>query len=349
MSILLFIIIIGVLISVHELGHFVLAKMNGIRVLEFTIGMGPRLVHVRKGETIYSLRLFPIGGACMFDGEDGKTEEGTEADEHSFPNANVWARIATVIAGPMCNFILAYLVALIMVTMSPTDIPVIVSTMEDFPAQEAGVLPGDEIISVNGERVYLYREVALESQLNNGGTMELEVNRDGELLKFELTPKYSEENGSYLMGFSGGEVVSSEGLEVFEHAYYEVRLAAKSIYKSLLLMVQGQVSSNDMAGVVGIASIVDETYQAASQVGLSSVVVSMLSLTVILSVNLGIVNLLPIPALDGGRLIFLLIEVVRGKPIPPEKEGYIHAIGFMFLMALMVFLLFNDIRNLFGG
>ncbi|MFI3238816.1 MAG: RIP metalloprotease RseP [Lachnospiraceae bacterium] len=348
MSIIYFAIILGVLVSVHEFGHFLLAKINGIRVLEFSIGMGPQLVHTKRGETVYSLRLLPIGGACMFDGEDGIVRGDTSPDEHCFQNAGVWSRIITVLAGPVFNFILAFVISVILVNATETDVPLIVEVTEESPAEQAGLLVGDMIVSINGEKVYLYREVQMISQLNEAGdTLELVVDRDGTYYDIAVNPSYSEEDGRYLMGILGGEYIQMTGLEVFEYAFYEVRYAASSVYKSLLLMLKGQVGSEDVAGVVGIANMVEETYEIVQPSGFIYVLYTMMSLTAVLSVNLGIVNLLPIPALDGGRLVFLIVEVFRGKPISPEKEGYVHAVGFIFLMLLMVFLLFNDLKNIF--
>ena len=183
--------------------------------------------------------------------------------------------------------------------------------------------------------------------MNQGDPYELVVRRGDELVDIAFTPLYVEEEGRYYMGLTGGEYVQVKGLEAFKYGFYEVRYAAISTYKSLLMMIKGQVKSQDMAGVVGIANMVGETYEAVKPAGLGPIILTMMNLASILSVNLGIINLLPLPALDGGRLVFLLVELVRGKPVPPEKEGLVHTIGFIFFMVLMVFLVFNDIRNIF--
>ncbi len=347
MSIIIFIIMLSVLVMVHELGHFIVAKLNGIRVLEFCLGMGPKLLKFRKGETEYSIRLFPIGGACMFDGEDGNVDGGGNGDEHCFNNANVWARIATVVAGPFCNFVLALIFSVIIVNFALTDLPIVVTVEEGTPAAEAGLLPGDEIVSINGEKIHLYREVQVISQLNQGEPYDLVVRRDEELVDLKLTPYFDEEAGRYLMGITGAVYEQFKGIDALKYGFYEVRYAVTSTYKSLLMMVKGQVKSEEMSGVVGIANMVDQTYEAVKPSGFGTVLLTMMNMAALLSVNLGIINLLPIPALDGGRLIFMLVEVVRGKPVPPEKEGMVHAIGFILLMILMVFLVFNDIRNIF--
>ncbi len=347
MSIIIFLFILGVLVMVHEAGHFLVAKLRGIRVLEFCLGMGPKLLYFTKGETTYSIRLFPIGGACMFDGEDGNVEGGGPGDEHCFNNASVWSRIATVVAGPFSNFILAFILSVIIVNFSLTDLPVVVEVTEGYPAAEAGLMAGDEIVSINGEKVHLYREVQVISQLNRGEPYNMVVNRDGELLNISFSPLWVEEEGRYYMGLVGGKYEEFHGFESLKYGLYEVRYAAVSTYKSLLMMIQGQVGRDDVAGVVGIANMVDQTYEAVKPAGWQTVVLTMMSMASVFSVNLGIINLLPLPALDGGRLVFMILEVLRGKPIPQDKEGLVHGIGFALLMILMVFLVFNDIQNIF--
>ena len=333
---------------VHEAGHFLVAKLFKIRVLEFSLGMGPKLLSFKKGETLYALRLLPIGGMCMFDGEVGKVADGGEGDDHCFNNAYVCARLATVVAGPLCNFILALIFSVVIVNFTYTDLPILQSVEESSPAYEAGLRAGDEIISINGERVHLYREIQVISQMNvDGDPYEIVAKRDGEKFTVTFTPYYDEDYGRYFMGIAGCEYANMRGLKSLKYGMYEVRYASVSTYKSLLMMIHGKVKSSEMSGIIGIANMVDETYDAVKPAGWANVLLTMTSLATLLSVNLGIINLLPLPALDGGRLVFLAVEVVRGKPVPVDKEGMVHAIGFIFFMILMVFLVFNDIRNIF--
>lgn len=347
MTVILFVLIFGVVVLSHEFGHFLLAKLNGIHVVEFSVGMGPTLCSFQRKETKYAIKLLPIGGACMFEGEDGlETENG--GGEGSFLKANVWARIATVVAGPVFNFILAIIVAIIVVSMSPTDTTILSGTEEGSPAQEAGLMEGDEIVSIDGEKTYVFRDIYLLTLLNKGKPMEVVYERDGERQTVEIEPYYSEAAEKYVIGISGGIYEQAEGLDVFRDAWYEIRYSIKATYKSLGMILTGQFNREDVAGPVGIANVVGETYETAKEYGVKSVVLSMLNIVLLLSVNLGILNLLPVPALDGGRLVFLIIEVIRRKPVPPEKEGIVHFVGLVFFMVLMVVVLFNDLVNIFG-
>lgn len=368
-TIILFLIIMGVVVISHELGHFIIAKKNHIRVVEFAVGMGPSLFSYEKGGTKYSLKLLPIGGLCMFDGEDGvmaQKEEKTGQDVipetgrmpgadagpgpegMSLMEAGVWARIATIFAGPFFNFILAFVVAVVLSAFSGVDLPVVGSVSEGSAAQEAGLQKGDVITKIGREPIHFYREVMFISSFNRGEAMEVQYERNGRKDVTTLHPKYSEEDGRYYMGIvNGGEYLECNPLQVFQYGFYEVEYWVKLTFKSLKMLIQGQGSKDDLSGPVGIAQIVGESYtQAEENYGTFSAILTMLEIVVLLSVNLGIMNLLPIPALDGGRLVFLLLEVVRGKPVPPEKEGMVHFAGLVVLMILMVFIMYNDIMRL---
>jgi regulator of sigma E protease len=348
-TIIVFVLIFGVVVISHELGHFIIAKLNGIKVLQFSVGMGPDLIKFTKGETKYVLKLLPIGGACMFEGEDGiYSNDKGEKPEGAFNDANVWARIATVFAGPFFNIILAFLLSLIVVGFSGEIIPEIYSLTEGYPAADAGLQKGDIITKMNGERIYLQGEVTFISATSTGKPIEIEYIRDGQKYKTTITPKYSEEDDRYYLGFSIGESIECKGFDLIKYSVYEVRYWLKTTVKSLVMLVQGRLTANDLSGPVGIAVTIDETIEVAKPYGIPTVVLTMINFAVLLSVNLGVMNLLPLPALDGGRLLFMFIEVVRGKPVPPEKEGIVHFIGFVALMILMVFVLYNDIAKIFA-
>ncbi len=345
-SVIIFFIIFGILVTTHEFGHFIIAKTGGIRVNEFFVGMGPTLWKKQKGETLYSIKLLPIGGACVFDGMDPVAEEKESFDERAFLNAPVWRRIATLLAGPFANFIIAYVLAVVLVSFSQWDFPTIHKLTEgESAASEAGLLPGDTIISIDGERVHMAGEVTLISQFAEGSPMDIVYERDGQRYSTTLYPKYSEEDHRYYMGVYMGEYGRIKGFKTLQYAWYDVKYFFKATYRSLALLVKGKLSADDVSGPVGMVKIVDEAYEETSPYGVSAVLLTMLQLTVLLSVNLGVMNLLPFPALDGGRLVFQFIEVIFGKPVPPEKEGYVHMFGMILLMGLMIFVLFNDITK----
>ena len=349
MTIIFFILIFGVIVLAHEFGHYLLAKVNGIHVVEFAIGMGPKIAGFHKNGTDYVIRLLPLGGACMFEGEDGKGEEEGACGENSFNAASVGARISSVVAGPLFNFILAFLLAMFLVGLGGTDRPVIQGVMEGFPAQEAGMEAGDLVVRMNGERIYVGREVTLNTFRNQGEPIEIGYMRDGMYQETTIVPRYDEASGRYLIGWQGYmEYVEPTGIDLFKLSYYEVRYSLKATIKSLGMLIEGKATKDDVAGPVGIAQVIGEVAKEASEYGPLVVMLNLCNIALLLSVNLGVINLLPFPALDGGRLVFLLIEAIRGKPIPPEKEGMVHFAGFVALMVLMVFVLYNDIVRLFA-
>lgn len=355
-TIILFIIVFGLVVISHEMGHFLIGKRNGIHVVEFSVGMGPTLFSFYKNGTKYSLKLLPFGGACMFEGETGVEEQDEERESVpvdasagiAFTEAGVWARIATVFAGPFFNFILAFVIAVILSAFSGVDLPTVGTVTEGSAAANAGLQTGDVITKIGHESIHFYREVMLISSLNQGEKMEITYERGGEKGVTTLSPQYSEDDGRYYMGITnGGEYLQCNPLQVFQYGFYEVEYWVKITYKSLRMLVMGKVSRDDVSGPVGIAQLVGESYdEAEKNYGTPYAILTMLEIVVLLSVNLGIMNLLPLPALDGGRLVFMLVEVVRGKPVPPEKEGMVHFAGMVVLMVLMVFIMYNDIMRL---
>lgn len=348
MGIIIALIVFGFLVFFHELGHFLLAKKNGIAVAEFSIGMGPRLFSFVKGETRYSLKALPFGGSCQMLGEDGESE-----DEHAFNNRSVWARISVIAAGPVFNFILAFLLALIVIGYVGYDKPVVIGVMEGFPAEEAGLMEGDVITRINNQKVTIYRDVQFYMAVNTGKTVTITVDRNGEAHDFTITPK-QDENGVYYMGiYSSAIRTKAKGLDVLKYSLYEVKYQMGVVVKSIGMLFNGRVTVNDLSGPVGIVDMVDEVVEESTsedvdtRTNVLSVLLNIINFSIMLSANLGVMNLLPIPALDGGRLVFLIIEAVRGKPVDREKEGMVHFVGLMLLMVLMVYVMFNDIRRIF--
>ena len=342
MGIILAILVFGTIVFVHELGHFLLAKANGIRVDEFSIGMGPRLLSKVKGETRYSLKLFPIGGSCMM-GED----DVDDMSEGSFNSKSVWARMAVVVAGAAFNFILAFVFAVIIVGYAGYDEPVISGTVEGYSAEAEGMQAGDRIVKMNGKKIHLWREVTYYNMFHQGETVDLLYERGGEKYEVTIVPK-QDEDGNYLLGvLSPGEYTKANVLTAMQYGVYEVKFWICTTIESLKMLVTGGVGIDQLSGPVGIVDVVDETYQQSKSYGFLVVLMQMLNIGILLSANLGVMNLLPLPALDGRRLVFLIIEAIRGKRVPPDKEGIVHFVGMILLFALMIFVLFNDLKRIF--
>lgn len=333
----------SIIILFHELGHFLLAKKNGIRVNEFCLGLGPTLFGVTKGETKYSVKLFPFGGACMMEGEDGESE-----DQKAFGQKSVWARISVVAAGPVFNFIMAFVFAVILLSCIGIDRPVVSETIEGYSAQAAGMQKGDVIVKINQKKIHFYREVSMYTFFYPGETLEVTYQRNGEEKTAVIEPKLDEKSGRYMIGIKAQAQRERGGfLTNLKYGAHKVGYWIWTSLQSLKMLVTGKVSLNELSGPVGIVKTIGDTYDASKQDGIFYIFLSMLNFSILLSANLGVMNLLPLPALDGGRLIFLILEAVRRKRVDPEKEGMVHFVGIMILMGLMVLVMFNDIRKLF--
>lgn len=348
-SIIVAVLVFGLIVLIHELGHFLFAKMNGIAVVEFSIGMGPRLLRFKKGETTYSIKVLPLGGSCMMLGEDEDNP-----DERAFQNKSIPARMSVIAAGPIFNFILAFFLSMILVGMSGYDTTYIKDVTENSPAYEAGIRSGDKLLKINGENVSMYREYILYKLLRPEEKMsQVEFSRVNpatgirEIQSVSVTPQYSEENGKYLIGITitpQNMRVTSFG-ELMKYGYMEMKYDVKLTVKSLGMLFTGKASVNDLSGPVGIVVMIDDSVKAGLTVSVMAALMNVISMCILLSANLGVMNLLPIPALDGGRLLFLIIEAIRGKRMDPEKEGLVNMISMAALMALMIFVVFNDINR----
>ena len=349
MSLIIAVLMLGIIIMIHEFGHFLFAKLNGIGVIEFSLGMGPRLLSYEKGGTRYSFKALPFGGSCMMLGEDEN-----ESDEHAFNNKSVWARISVVAAGPVFNFLLAFLLSMILVGLTGYDTTQLKGVLNGYPAQAAGLQAGDEILSVNGRKVNTYRDINMYLLTHPQKSVEVTWKRTDasggkKTYSAKLMPELSQENNQYMIGVQFDAVPRQikNPAQLVLHGLYEVQYWIRYVFDTFYMMFHGLVSINDISGPVGIVTVIDSSVDEASSYGLSAVILMLMQLTILLSANLGVMNLLPIPALDGGRLVFLIIEAVRGKPIDKEKEGMVHMVGMMLLLALMVLILFNDVRKLF--
>lgn len=343
MGIIIAILLFSFIIIFHELGHFLLARANGIRVDEFSLGLGPTLIGKKIGGTLFSLKLFPFGGACMM-GED----DVDDMSEGSFNSKSVWRRISVIAAGPVFNLILAWIFCVILIGATGYRTTEITGASEGYSAAEQGMRQGDVIKEINGRSIHLWDDVQLYTLTHPGDTpYEVVYERDGEEYTVQIEPRQLEGDASPLLGVTGGNIEKPGIFGSMQYGLYKLKYWFNYTIDSLRMLVTGQVGIKDMSGPVGIVAVVDDVYQSSAPAGLLAVVLSLMNFGTFLSVNLGVLNLLPIPALDGGRLVFLIVEAVRRKRIPPEKEGIVHFAGFALLMALMVIVMFNDIIKLF--
>ncbi len=342
MSILISVLIFGLIVFIHELGHFLLARKAGILVEEFAIGMGPKIIGKQSGDTLYSIRAIPFGGYCKMLGED----EAVDTDGRSYSEKSVWKRFSVIIAGPMFNFILAFVFAIIYLSIVGTTSREVAQVPEELPAYEAGIEVGDVIVGFNNRFIMAPSELRIYLNNEKPDVASITVKRDGEKLTFDMIPQV-DDNGIYRIGVAFDIVDTGNILDLVKYAVVEIAYWIRIVIYSLGLLITGGVSGQDVAGPVGLVSAINEGYTDSIQYGFRTVVATLSFYVVLLSSNLGVMNLLPIPALDGGRLVFILIEAVRGKAVDPDKEGRIHFIGYVLLMGLMVLVLFNDITKLF--
>ena len=423
MSIIISVLVFSVLVIIHEFGHFLLAKKNGIGVTEFSLGMGPRIVSFDAKGTKYSWKLIPFGGSCMMVGEDENSER-----EDAFGKKSVWARISVVAAGPIFNFLLALVLSVVYIGLEGYDQAKITYVDENYAAYEAGLREGDIITEYDGKDIVIFRDLWLYQYINpikeqgvkvkylrdgkeysttlgadeyylmgiqymanaknceiqvsdkspvqkagmkngdvitelngnpikdgeelsdyiskhplDGSELEIKVQRDGNEILLKVVP----EKAGYTQGFYYGERVKAKPLEVLRYSFTELRYDMEATFQGLKMIFTGKANKDSVSGPVGIVKIVGDTYEETKDYGAYYVFLQIAYFIILLSVNLGVMNLLPFPALDGGRLVFLFIEAVRGKPVPKEKEAIVHFAGMVVLMILMVVVLFNDITKFF--
>lgn len=432
MKIVVAILIFGLIVLIHELGHFIFARINGIEVVDFSIGMGPRLCGFRAFGTQFSVRLFPIGGACMMLGED---QDQNMDNDKSFYSKNVWQRISVLFAGPGFNFILAFVFSVIIIGTSGFDPAKVSAVSPEGPAAEAGMLEGDVITRIGNSGISLGKEVqgymdyhtiteepvkitvkrngekvkltlkpeaydkymlgfsynvsddtpAIISEVSEGYPMEaaglqkddvivqigeekietsadlmayfdntpltnqaidITYTRNGEATTVSVVPQYS--YSGYTLGFSYNLArEDANAWEALRYSVSEVKYWIVETGRGLGRLFTGKLKSNEIGSAVAMVDFIGTTYEVNKEYGVKDTVLSLLYITVFLSANIGVMNLLPIPALDGGKLLFCAIEVIRRKPVDREKEGMVHFIGLVLLMILMVFLIFNDVKNIF--
>lgn len=346
MAILWFILILGGIVLVHEFGHFIFSKLFGVYVYEFSIGMGPKLLHHKKkgGETEYCIRAIPIGGFVSLAGEDA--DDNTKIDKKRMLYTKpVWQRFIIMIAGASFNFIFAFVLLFVMALIygSISTKPIVANVSPEYPAYTAGIREGDKILSVDGNKVSSWSEVQLYIQTSKGEKLDIVLkDKTGTKREVTLVPDKVEDkegNVSYVVGI-GLDTTVRRGLGVsLKHAVETTASLYKLMITTLKELVTGKFSVKDLSGPVGIYSVVDSQ----SKKGFESI----LSLVAYLSMNVGVINLIPFPAFDGGRVLFLIIEKIRRKPIKAKTEGMINSIGFILLMLLMVFVTISDVIKLF--
>ena len=336
------IVIFSLIIFVHELGHFLTARMFGVKVHEFAIGMGPAIYSKQKGDTKYSVRIIPMGGFCSMEGEDCESE-----DEGSFSSKPWYAKFIILAAGATMNVLLGFVICLIFVASTSAGTGVASVTVDTVleESQAADFLqPGDKVVAINGERVNIKRDIDFIMSRNGNKEYEITVKRNGEKLTKILKPyetQYTDGTPAYLIGFLAA-VEKANPANILKEAFFQTIWMGKLVFVSLGMLIGGQASVQDVSGPVGVVSAMNTTAQTGGLIGL-------LYLASFITVNIGIMNLLPIPALDGGRIFFVLIEAIRRKPIPPEKEGVVHFIGLILLVGIMIFATWNDIMRLITG
>lgn len=337
MYVVLALVLLGVLIIAHEFGHFLAARLCGIEVVEFSMGMGPLLLKKRSRRgTQFSVRLLPIGGYCQFYGEDEERD-----DPRAFNRQKIWRRALTVASGPLMNFLIAIVViALYMSLLGLESIVPRVAEIEE-PAMSAGLMVGDEIVTVNGQQVSDTGTIAQAISQSGGKTVELVVLRKGEFVELSIEPFLDEELGRYRVGMTFAvERVRVPLLKSVPFACAYSVESVRAILDALIGILSSGQGADQVTGPVGtVAGISDMTQEGGIDV--------YLQLLAMVSVNLGVMNLLPIPGLDGSRLLFLLVEAIRRKPVRRELEGAIHAAGLILLMGLMVVLTYKDIVQIF--
>lgn len=349
--IIIAILLFGFLVAIHEFGHFITAKLFGVRVNEFAVGMGPALLSKQKGETLYALRVFPVGGFCAMEGEDEESD-----DPRAFGSQKAWKKIVILSAGAFMNFVAGLVLILLLFSkQSVFATPVLAGFMDGFPLEgEQGLMVGDRIVSVDGERIYLQNDVTLFLD-RAGETVDLVIERGGQriaLNDFPLKPQEYTVNGEkvvrYGLYFAVEEATPAAKLR---NSWYNAIGFVRLVRISLTDLITGNAGLNDLTGPVGIVDTITEVGNQSATVGIA--LKNILHFGALIAVNLAVMNLLPLPALDGGRIFFVLVSafwmLLTRKRIDSKYESYVHLAGLVALLALMAVVTFNDLVRVFGG
>lgn len=349
MSILFAILLFSVLIFVHELGHFVAAKLSGVQVNEFALFMGPAIFKKKIGNTVYSLRCIPIGGYCAMEGEDEDTDS-----PNSFQKAKWWKRLIILVAGAFMNFVIGLLIITIVLSCTDSYINTTLTDVDSWSSVQGSLQPGDTIVEFNGKKISIYQDFMLETALLKDGNYDITVIRDGNKIELEDVPMKRQEvknedgSTSMLYGISFG-LSDTTAESVTKQIFPTAMSYVDSVFMSIKMLVTGQAGLSDMSGPVGIMDMMADTADAAPSFG--KALVWMLEFGGLIAINLAVMNLLPLPALDGGRvfclLVTTLIEKITKKKLNPKYEAYIHAAGMILLLALMAVIMIKDVIFLF--
>jgi len=329
----------GIMILSHEFGHFITAKASKMNVEEFSIGMGPAIFKRRKGDTLYSLRVLPIGGYVKIEGEDGEN-----ISSNSFTRKPFLARFSVLFAGSFMNILFAIILSMIIIIFSEAIPSTTISKMQDNNISSSyGLLPGDKIIKIENKKVNVYSDIIFSLSQSYAEPVDITVKRDGKTIKLENVEfPVIEENGIKAYTFDYYFYPENKNiLTVIKHGFFQCIAITRAIWQSLIDLFVGKAGISQLSGPVGTTKVIGE----AAKAGIESLMFFM----IFLSINLGLINLLPFPALDGGRIFLLIIEKIRRKPLNPKFEGALNLIGFALLMLLMVYVTFNDIVRLFKG
>jgi len=344
LTLLCFVIVLCVTITIHEFGHFIFAKKAGIYVYEFSIGMGPRLFKFKRknDETDYSIRLFPIGGYVSMAGENIEVDKTIPEDKQMF-NKTWSQKMSTVLAGVLFNFLLAIVLFFIVALNvgAPTNKNKIIEVASNYPIEKTNIKVGDTIVKINGHKVRNQDMLMLQLARFNGKELNITVKKKNNVVKtYKVSPKKIKENGeiSYKYGFALTNERKYGILESIKYAFIKIIDLISQMFCIIIYLITGKLSLSSLSGPVGIYTIVGESAKAG--------LISILFLIAYLCVNVGFINLIPLPAFDGGRAFILLIEKITGKTVPPKIENTIHSIGFIVLMILMVLITYNDILRL---
>lgn len=326
------IFVFGLLISSHEFGHFIIAKLSGVTVLEFAIGMGPKLFSFKKGETQYTLRLLPIGGYNKMLGEQEKSD-----DPKAFSNKSPWKRLGIIVAGATMNFIIAVVLFFIVSYNVGLMKPIVSLVEKNYPAEAAGLKINDKIVGINGTNIRDWNEFTDFVNSNKNNPFTLKIKRGDRDFSINIIPKYNQKEKRYMIGIAG-TVVKGDLIESARNGVLKTGDSIKEMLVFLGKALRGHVSSSDVGGPVAVVQMTGQVAKAG--------IWELLAFTAFLSINLGVINLIPFPALDGGWVIILLYEGITRKKIDENKIGIVNFVGFALLMSLVIVITFHDVIKL---